>query len=49
LAALVLCGPFRVDYSFINGVEIIGKGEFRTFGVEAALAEHRAVIRRIYL
>jgi cytosine/adenosine deaminase-related metal-dependent hydrolase len=49
LAALVLCGPFRVDYSFINGVEIIGKGEFRAFDVEAALAEHRAVMRRIYL
>jgi 8-oxoguanine deaminase len=48
LAALVLCGPFKVDYSYINGREIIGKGEFRTFDVEAALAEHSATMDRIY-
>ncbi|AZO16422.1 8-oxoguanine deaminase [Mesorhizobium sp. M2A.F.Ca.ET.043.05.1.1] len=48
LAALVLCGPFRVDYSYINGREIIGKGAFRSFEVEEALADHRAVMNRIY-
>ena len=48
LAALVLCGPFKVDYSYINGREIIGKGEFRAFDVEAALAEHSATMDRIY-
>jgi cytosine/adenosine deaminase-related metal-dependent hydrolase len=48
LAALVLCGPFRVDYSYINGKEIIAKGAFRAFDVEAALAGHRAVMDRIY-
>jgi len=48
LAALVLCGPFRVDYSYINGKEIIGKGLFRSFDVEAALADHEAAMSRIY-
>jgi cytosine/adenosine deaminase-related metal-dependent hydrolase len=48
LAALVLCGPFKVDYSYINGREIIGKGEFRAFDVDAALAEHSATMDRIY-
>jgi cytosine/adenosine deaminase-related metal-dependent hydrolase len=48
LAALVLCGPFKVDYSYIDGRQIIGKGEFRAFDVEAALAEHSATMDRIY-
>ena len=48
LAALVMCGPFRVDYSFINGKEIIRKGEFRAFDVEAAMADHAGVMERIY-
>lgn len=48
LAAMVMCGPFRVDYSFINGREVIGKGEFRQFDVEAAMAGHAAVMERIY-
>jgi cytosine/adenosine deaminase-related metal-dependent hydrolase len=48
LAALVLCGPFKVDYSYINGREIIGKGLFRAFDVEAALAEHAATMDRVY-
>jgi cytosine/adenosine deaminase-related metal-dependent hydrolase len=48
LAALLLCGPFKVDYSFINGREIIRKGEFCHFDVEAAMADHAAVIQRIY-
>jgi cytosine/adenosine deaminase-related metal-dependent hydrolase len=48
LAALVMCGPFRVDYSFIDGKEIIRKGEFRAFDVEAAMADHAGVMERIY-
>lgn len=48
LAALVMCGPFKVDYSFINGREIIGKGEFRDVDVEALLARHAAVMERVY-
>jgi cytosine/adenosine deaminase-related metal-dependent hydrolase len=48
LAALLLCGPFQVDYSYINGRQIIGRGEFRSFDVEGALAEHRRVMDRIY-
>jgi len=48
LAALVLCGPFRVDYSYINGKEIIGEGAFRSFDIGAALADHQKVMNRIY-
>jgi cytosine/adenosine deaminase-related metal-dependent hydrolase len=48
LAALLMCGPFRVDYSFINGKEIIRKGEFTAFDVEAAMADHAGVMKRIY-
>jgi cytosine/adenosine deaminase-related metal-dependent hydrolase len=48
LAALVMCGPFRVDYSFINGREIISKGVFRDFDVDAAMADHAGVMKRIY-
>jgi cytosine/adenosine deaminase-related metal-dependent hydrolase len=48
LAALIMCGPFKVDYSFINGREIIGQGNFIDFDVESALASHAAVMRRIY-
>jgi len=43
-----MCGPFKVDYSFINGREIIGRSEFVDFDVEAALASHSAVMDRIY-
>ena len=48
LAALVMCGPFKVDYSFINGVEIIGKGEFHGLDLDGLLADHSAVMERIY-
>jgi cytosine/adenosine deaminase-related metal-dependent hydrolase len=48
LAALIMCGPFKVDYSFINGREIISKGAFTGFDVEKALAGHSRVMDRIY-
>ncbi|PKU25463.1 8-oxoguanine deaminase [Telmatospirillum siberiense] len=48
LAALVMCGPFRVDYSFINGREIIARGAFRDFDLDGALAAHRKVMKRLY-
>ena len=48
LAALIMCGPFKVDYSFINGREIIGRGSFVDFDVESALASHSAIMDRIY-
>ena len=41
-------GPFKVDYSFINGGEIIASGEFVRHDVGAYLARHRAVMERIY-
>jgi hypothetical protein len=43
-----MCGPCKVDYSFINGVEMIGKGEFHGLDVEALLASHSAVMERVY-
>ena len=48
LAALIMCGPFKVDYSFINGREIISRGEFTDLDVEQLLASHRQVMARIY-
>lgn len=48
LAALVMCGPFKVDYSYINGRQIIGSGEFRHTDVESLLAKHQTVMDRIY-
>jgi 8-oxoguanine deaminase len=48
LAALIMCGPFRVDYSFINGREVISRGEFTSVDVADLLARHRQVMERIY-
>ncbi|MGK9054874.1 hypothetical protein [Neorhizobium petrolearium] len=48
LAALVMCGPFRVDYSFISGREIIAEGHFRHLDVDGLLAKHQTVMDRIY-
>jgi cytosine/adenosine deaminase-related metal-dependent hydrolase len=48
LAALIMCGPFRVDYSFINGREIISRGEFPSLDVDEVLASHRQIMARIY-
>jgi cytosine/adenosine deaminase-related metal-dependent hydrolase len=48
LAALIMCGPFKVDYSFVNGREIISRGVFTSLDIEQLLAEHRRVMERIY-
>jgi cytosine/adenosine deaminase-related metal-dependent hydrolase len=48
LAALIMCGPFRVDYSFINGRQIIERGDFSDLDIGALLAQHRAVMDRLY-
>jgi cytosine/adenosine deaminase-related metal-dependent hydrolase len=48
LAALIMCGPFKVDHSFINGREIISQGTFTKLDVEEVLASHRRVMTRIY-
>jgi cytosine/adenosine deaminase-related metal-dependent hydrolase len=48
LAALIMCGPFRVDYSFINGREIINRGAFTSVDVDELLTSHRQVMDRIY-
>ncbi len=48
LAALVMCGPFKVDYSFINGRAVIEKGAFVSLDVERLLVKHEQVMERIY-
>ncbi|MBT9385170.1 8-oxoguanine deaminase [Pseudooceanicola sp. CBS1P-1] len=48
LAALVLCGPFQVDYAFINGVPVVEQKAFTRFDTEAALADHALTLKRIY-
>jgi cytosine/adenosine deaminase-related metal-dependent hydrolase len=48
LAALIMCGPFKVDYSFINGREIIRQGEFTALDVDELLASHRRIMARVY-
>jgi len=48
LAALIMCGPFKVDHSFINGVQVIDRGAFTRLDLSAALADHRATVKRIY-
>jgi cytosine/adenosine deaminase-related metal-dependent hydrolase len=48
LAALIMCGPFKVDYSFINGREMIRQGEFASLDVDELLASHRRIMTRIY-
>lgn len=48
LAALVMCGPFKVDHSFINGRSIIENGEFVSADIDSLLEKHEAVMERIY-
>jgi cytosine/adenosine deaminase-related metal-dependent hydrolase len=48
LAALVMCGPFMVDYSFIDGVEIVGKGEVHGLDIDALLNDHARVMERVF-
>ena len=48
LAAVIMCGPFRVDYSFINGRAVIRRGEFVDADVEALLDAHAQTMKRIY-
>jgi len=48
LAALVMCGPFNVDYSFINGIPVVEKGAFTRLDIDLALRDHAATMDRIY-
>src|SRR5260370_27362776 len=48
VAALAMCGPFRVDSSFIDGNEIIAKGEFRAFNVQASISRHATLMYPLY-
>lgn len=48
LAALIWCGPFQVDHSFINGVQVVEDGVFTAFDLEKAIADHQATMERLY-
>ncbi|CAO4134135.1 8-oxoguanine deaminase [Methylorubrum extorquens] len=48
LAAMVMCGPFRVSHSFIHGRPIIADGAFCDLDLDALLAEHAATMARIW-
>lgn len=48
LAALVMCGPFKVDLSVINGRHVMERGAFTTLDIDGALADHAATMERIY-
>lgn len=48
LAALLLCGPFQVDWSFVAGRALIERGAFTTIDVDRLKARHRATMARIY-
>ena len=48
LAAMIMCGPFKVDHSYINGRAVISAGAFTHLDVPSLLADHAAVMRRIY-
>lgn len=48
LAAMVMCGPFKVDYSYINGQEIIAEGEFQTVDIGEILDAHARQMARLH-
>ncbi|MEN3209926.1 8-oxoguanine deaminase [Methylorubrum populi] len=48
LAAMVMCGPFRVSHSVIHGRPIIADGAFCDLDLDALLAEHAATMARIW-
>lgn len=48
LAAMIMCGPFRVSHSFIDGRQVMADGEFCHLDVEALLADHARTMARIY-
>lgn len=48
LAAMVMCGPFKVSHSWIDGVPIIENGAFVGLDIEALLADHAATMTRIW-
>ncbi len=43
VAALVLCQPPQVDYSFINGRKVVDQGELRTIDLPRLLERSRAI------
>ncbi|MBC7254520.1 MAG: 8-oxoguanine deaminase [Chloroflexi bacterium] len=47
LAALVLCAPVRVDFSLINGREVIRDGHLLTVDLPALIARHNVLSRKL--
>lgn len=48
LAALVMCGPFRVDHAVIAGRPVIAGGAFVDQDIPALLRDHAAIVSRLY-
>lgn len=48
LAAMVMCGPFRVDHSFIDGRQMSECGAMVGLDMDALLAEHAEAMARVY-
>ena len=48
LAAMIMCGPFKVDHSFINGTQVIAGGAFTGQDIDALLAGHADAMERVY-
>ena len=48
LAAMIMCGPFRVDYSYINGRAVIRGGEFVHVDTDRLLHDHARTMARLY-
>ena len=49
LAAMIMRGPLRVDYSFINGRAIIRRGAFVALDIDSLLESHAQTMQRIYV
>jgi cytosine/adenosine deaminase-related metal-dependent hydrolase len=48
LAAMIMCGLFRVDHSFINGRHIVDRGIFTGQDIDALLDARAGVMSRLY-
>ncbi len=47
VAALILCAPLRVDFSLINGREVIRNGQLLTVDLPALIARHNALSQQL--
>lgn len=47
VAALILCAPLQVDFSLINGREVIRNGQLLTVDLPALIARHNALSQQL--